>query len=389
MSAGARRALLAVGPPVLAFALARAVLSAAGASAGVPPSRAGSWCRFDCAHYVSIALRGYEVFPCLDGAPDAGLWCGNAAWLPGYPLLVRAGHALGAPPRWSALAVSASFALLTLGLVWAASAEPRDPAAAPPGPGDPGRLANLSLAAFFPGAVYLHAISPLAVLAFAACLALLLAAQDRPAAAGLAGAAAAFTYPPGALLAPVLSIGFLLGEGPVRRRVVRAAASGALAAAGLAAVAVLQFHDTGRWGAFSLVQSGYGYSPRNPATSIAARVAPLFRAPFPGAGEAAAAQTLLVTLLVGAGGAGAVLAARGRGPAAARARFVGLYVAAAWLLPLVIGEEGGGLHRREAALLPLVLLTPRLPPALTGALAAAAAIVAYAVALLFFRSQLL
>jgi hypothetical protein len=122
---------------------------------------------------------------------------------------------------------------------------------------------------------------------------------------------------------------------------------------------------------------------------VVARVAPLFRAPFEGAGEAGAAQTLLVAVLVGAAATGAVLATRHGGPAAARARFVALYVAAAWLLPLAIGEEEGGLHRREAALVPLVLLTPRLPPVVAATLAAAAAVVAYGLALLFFRSEIL
>jgi hypothetical protein len=65
-----------------------------------------------------------------------------------------------------------------------------------------------------------------------------------------------------------------------------------------------------------------------------------------------------------------------------------LYVIAAWLLPLAIGEHEGGLHRREAALLPLVVLTARLPAPLQAAFAGAAAVVAYAVALLFFRGQL-
>jgi hypothetical protein len=387
LTAAAWRALLAVGPPVLAFSLARTVLSAAATSAGLPAVRAGSWCRFDCAHYVSIALRGYEIFPCPAGSREAGLWCGNAAWLPGYPLLVRAGHALGAAPRWSAFATSALFSLLTLVLLWTALGDART--ATDGRTGGPGRLAALTLAALFPGAVYLHAIAPLAPLAFAASGALVLAGAGRPAAAGLAAAAAAFTYPPGAVLAPVLAAGFLLGEGPARRRLAPAATSAALAAGGLVAAAALQHHDTGRWDAFSLVQSGYNYSLRNPLATVGSRVAPLFRAPFEGAREATAAQTLLVVLLLAAAGAGAFIAVRGGGPGAARARFVALYVAAAWVLPLAIGEEDGGLHRREAALVPLVLLMPRLPPAVTAVLAAAAALVAYAVALLFFRSEIL
>jgi hypothetical protein len=374
----------AVVPPLLAFALARSVLGAAALSAGVAPSRPGSWCRFDCAHYVRIALHGYELAPCPADSHDAGLWCGNAAWLPGYPLLIRAAHSLGMSPRGAALAVSAAFALAALGLLWLALAGP------PSGTAVPSRAAAaaaLGLAAFFPGTVYAHALSPLGVFGCAVVASLLLAAGGREVAAGLAGAAAAFTYPPGFLLPPVLAAGFVLGPGTLALRVRRGATAAALSAAGLAAVAALQYVDTGEWRAFALVQGDYHYSLRNPIVSLAERIGPLLRPPFAGASEALAGQTLLVLLLVAAAAGGALAAARASA-FAARERFVGLYVIAAWLLPLVIGEEEGGLHRREAALLPLVLLTARLPAPLQAVLAGTAAVVAYGVALLFFRGQL-
>jgi hypothetical protein len=371
-------------PPLLALAVARALLGAAAVSAGVPPSRPGSWCRFDCAHYMRIAQHGYELAPCPADSHDAGLWCGNAAWLPGYPLLTRAAIHLGLPPRGAALAVSALFALATLTLLWAALA------GALAGPGAPSRtaaVAALALAAFFPGTVYAHAISPLGVFGGLAVASLLLAARDRPLAAGLAGAAAAFTYPPGLVLAPVLGTGFLLGPGTSRARLGRATVGAALAASGFPAVMTLQHLDTGHWWGFALVQGDYHYALRSPLASLAGRIAPLFTSPFEGAGEAPAAQTLLVVLLVACGAVALWLSGRGSAVTPVQ-RFVALYVAAVWLLPLVIGEEEGGLHRREAALLPLVLLTARLPAPVQAALAGVAALVAYALALLFFRGQL-
>jgi hypothetical protein len=382
----------AVLPPLLAFALARAVLGAAAISAGVPPCKPGSWCRFDCAHYVRIALHGYELAPCFAGSHDAGLWCGNAAWLPGYPLLARAGHALGLPPRGAALTVSGAFALATLALLWAAlGGLPAGPlgcslgAAAPP---SRAAIAALALAAFFPGAVYAHAISPLGVFGCAAVAALVLAARGRPLAAGLAGAAAAFTYPPGFLLAPVLGAGFLLGPGTLPSRIRRAAVSAGAAASGFAAVLALQQHDTGEWRAFFLVQGSYHYRLQSPLGPLVGRIAPLLRPPLGDRRDTLAAQTLLVALLVGAAVVASLLAARASA-FGDRERFVALYVLAAWLLPLVIGEEQGGLHRREATLLPLVMLTVRLPVPVQVALTVVAAVLAYAVALLFFRSQLL
>ena len=369
-------------PPLLAFAVSRLVLSTAALAAGVSPAQPGSWCRFDCGHYTTIAVRGYEIAPCPAGSRDEGALCGNTAWLPGYPLLVRALHTLGIRPRRAAVLVSAAFALLSLALIWAALAgpwaggeEPRDRAA----------LA-LCIAAVFPGTVYLHAISPLAVYGVAALLALIFASRGRPLAAGLAGAAAAFTYPPGFLLAPVLGTGFLLEAGALAVRARRAALSAGVAAAGFFAVTLVQYVDTGRWWAFGLIQSHYNYSLRSPLRTLGARIAPLFLPPFEGASEAPSAQTLLVALLVGGTVGGALLAGRLR--LGVRERFVALYAVVVWLLPLVIGEEEGGLHRREAALLPLVLLTARLPAPVLAAFAAAASVVAWLLALLFFRGQI-
>jgi hypothetical protein len=243
------------------------------------------------------------------------------------------------------------------------------------------------VAAFFPGAIYAHAISPLGVFGFAAVASLLLAARGRAVAAGLAGAAAAFAYPPGVLLAPALGAGLLLGAGAPAERARRAALGAVTAAAGFAAVLALQQLEAGQWRAFFLVQGGYHYGIRNPFAALGERLAPLVQPPLRGTADTLAAQTLLVVLLMAAATVAAILAARASafGPAE---RLVALYVLAAWLLPLVIGEQEGGLHRREATLLPVVLLTARLPAPVQAVLAGAAAAVAYGVALLFFGGQL-
>ncbi len=167
----------------------------------------------------------------------------------------------------------------------------------------------------------------------------------------------------------------------------RATTAALTVAAGLPAAWAVQHADTGSWSGFALVQSGYRYGLRSPLSALVERVGPLFRAPFEGAAEAPAAQTLLVLALVLSAATGAVLAAR-RGVFSPRDRFAAFYLAAAWLLPLVIGEVEGGLHRREATLLPLVLLTAHLPRPWQWLLLIPAAAVAYALALVFLRSQL-
>lgn len=375
----------AVLPPLLAFALARSVLSAAALSAGVPPSRPGSWCRFDCAHYVQIALHGYELAPCPADSPDAGLWCGNAAWLPGYPLLIRAVHSLGAPPRGAAVIVSGLSAFLTLALLWKVLLA----RAGSTGSVRPAALLALALAAFFPGGLYAHAIYPLGPFGLATVLCLVAAARGRAVAAGLAGAAAAFTYPPGLVLAPVLAAGFLLeGRTDFASRLRRAVTGALLTVAGFGAVLVMQHHDTGSWRAFVLVMGGYHHSLGNPLRAIAERVRPAFHAPFDMTTAVPGAQTLLVLILVASAAVALARAARA-GTLGRLDLFVSLQTAAFWLLPLFLGGIAYGLHRRETTLLPLVLLTVRLPPAWQGLLAAAAAGLTYPLALLFFRSCLI
>jgi hypothetical protein len=100
------------------------------------------------------------------------------------------------------------------------------------------------------------------------------------------------------------------------------------------------------------------------------------------------AQTLFVLILV-ASAAVAVARAAKAGTLGRLDLFVSLQTAAFWLLPLSLGGIPEGLHRRETTLLPLVLLTVRLPPAWQGLLAAAAAALTYPMALLFFRGNLI
>jgi hypothetical protein len=379
----------AVLPPVAAFALARALLSAAAVAAGVEPLRPGSWCRFDCGHYVRIALYGYELAPCPADSYFAGSWCGNTAWLPGYPMLIRAVHSLGASPRGAGVLVAGLCAFLTLALLWNVLLPRAARTGASVGGMAPGALLALALAAFFPGGIYAHAIYPLGPFGLATVLCLVTAARGQAVAAGLAGAVAASAYPPGLVLAPVLATGFLLdGGADLASRVRRAVTGALLTVAGFGAVLVVQHHDTGSWKAFALVMGSYHHRVGNPLRAIAGRVRPAFHAPFDMTTAIPAAQTLLVLVLVTSAAVAVARAARA-GTLERLDLFVSLQTAGFWLLPLFLGGIVEGLHRRESTLLPLVLLTVRLPPAWQGLLAAAAALLTYPMALLFFRAQLI
>jgi hypothetical protein len=376
-------------PPVVAFVLVRLLLSVAVLSEGLSPLRAGSWCRFDCAHYVRIAVSGYELAPCA-AESEAGLWCGNAAWFPGYPLVIRAARAVLPAPRHAAVLVAGIFACLTLVILWTALAPPGGADRGPWAPGDRvSAVAALALAAFFPGGLYAHVISPIGLYGCATVVSLLAAARGKVVAAGVAAAVAALTYPPGVLLVPVLAAGFVLeGRGPYFTRLGRAALGAGLACLGLVAVLAIQHHDTGSWWAYALVQSGYHNSPQIPTSTLAERITPLFRAPFEGLAEAPAAQTLFVLVIIASAVVAAARPARD-GRFVAGGAFVELYVGAAWLLPLIVGEVEGGLHRREATLLPVVLLTARLPAFWQVLLAVVAAALTWPMARLFFRGLLI
>lgn len=366
--------------------MARIVLGFAADAAPVEPPPHARWIHADSGHYLRIAVDGYASFPCPPVMSTEGKWCGNAAWLPGYPLLVRATRLLGVENRRgplgrAAVVVSAAFTLAGLCALWIGRLRSEAPARG---------LLALGLAAFFPGSIYAHAVFPLAPFGLFTTLALLLAARGREWGAGLAAAAAAFTYPLGALLAPTLALFFWFdGSGALIRRLLRGLVAGFLAACGAAAVLVVQRFYTGSWLAFALAQGSYTYTMTGALRTIYERIRPLWEPPFEGAWEAIGAQTLFVFVLVAAAVLAVGRAARRSAPGLGPLEHVTVLACLGfWVLPLITGEVGTGLHRREGALLPLVLVTVRLPAPLQAAFLAAAVAIAYPMALLFFRDLL-
>ena len=79
----------AVLPPLLVFCAVRWLMATAAATVGFDAWKAESWVRWDAGHYMAIATTGYEYFSC---ARIGGRWsdaCGNAAWFPLYPWVMR------------------------------------------------------------------------------------------------------------------------------------------------------------------------------------------------------------------------------------------------------------------------------------------------------------
>jgi hypothetical protein len=356
-------------PPVVAFALARLLLSWAAVSVDIDPLRSRSWCRSDCGLYLDIAMRGYRTVPC---AADPELTCGNAGWMPLFPLIVKGLRAAGVRTRRAAAIVSALATLATLGVLWAVHlvSWPRRLG-----------LPTLALAAVFPGVVYHHASFPISLFTLLCLVWLAGLVRDRTAAAAVAAPLAAFTYTTGLLLGPAtLGAGLLAFRSEWRRWLVVAAAT----ALGPLAVVVWHQYALGTWDAFWQTQAKYGHGLYNPLATLVERLEPL-RAGWAADPHAAipAAQTLLVLLWVATL---AVVGLRSRATLDRNDVILLVFVALYWLVPLVAGRAA--LHRAESTLLLSVLLARRLPVPILVAFAVASGVMAWAMGRLFFASVL-
>ena len=372
---GERRAVRlgrTLGPPLAAF-MATRVVSVVGAKlAGVDPLQASSWVRWDSLWYLRIASGGYRLESCPGGT---SMFCGTTGWFPGYPALIAAGARLGLRPEWAGLLVSALAQLALLAILWIVLLRE-----VPAGR----RWALLLLAAVFPGGIYAEAVFPVSTVLLLMLGFLVAVGESRFGWAALCGAAAAFTYPTGCLLAPVYALWLLISAREARgdwRRLLPIFGP----ALGLGAVLVLMAVQTGFWDAFFRNQvQGFGYGLSDPLATLAARLSPL--ASWNRAGRAhvaAACQTVLVLVVVGWAGAEAL-----RSRSEPTSALFGLLLAAYWLFPLLLGGRIS-LYRAEALLLPAVWLLRRAPAPALGLLLAAAIGVAVPMDRAFFEGTLI
>ena len=354
-------------PPLVAWAAAAGSLAAAANAFSYAPLTSTTWARWDSGLYEQIARNGYTLFPCGDGT-----WCGNAAWFPAYPWLVRALHLFGLPVLGTAVVVSWSFAAATLFLLWRTFLERRVRAAA---------LGALLYAAFAPGQVYDYAVFPQAMLAFWTLAHLWLLHRGRWLAAGACGAVAVLTYPAGALLIPVSAVWLLTESGvPLPDRLGRIARTTGVMLAALGAFVLDQYLETGHWDAFRLKQDSYNHRLQVPFAATAHALHPVFHASPFALTTAPALQTAVVTTVLLVVFVHAVL----RLPSLDRLGILLLlWALVTWALPLA--QTNVSLPRGQATLLPLAVLVARLPGPLTLVLTAAAAAVAIPIEKLFLH----
>ena len=381
MSAEARAGRVATWllPPGAAYLGAQVLYWAAADRSGLDYLLVATHARWDSGIYVAIARRGYWLARCRPGPVNpAAHWCGSAAWFPLYPLGMRLLGALGVPLGRGGLLLAEASAFASLLLVWwLLQARPTAT-----------NLGCLALAAVFPGSIYDHALFPVSLATAASLLFLGLLARDRWAAAGAAGAVAAAAYQTGVLLAGVVPVWLLWRRRPgLLARLGQGAATAGLVAAGLLLVAGLQQAQLRHWDGFLLVEARYGTGLHNPAVTFAANATAPRR---PGTASRLAGlpaprdQFLLVTGILLLGAAATV--------AAGRPTPLEVVVLADsllfWLAPLVAGGHVAQ-YRAQALLLPSVLLLRRLPAPVPAILAAAAAVVAWRMAGLFYHDVLI
>lgn len=379
-------------PPLLALLLATTALFVAAFRTGDnPPGDVHSWARWDSGYYTAIADHGYYTRPCttndlppharVTGEPVSHYLCGNITWFPFYPLAIKAVHLVTTLSLLhSALLVSFVSWYLVLLLVWAFLQPSRGPAT---------RWLCLFLAAFFPGHVYYATVFPISLL-LAGVLGALWFAVRRPSwpASGVAGVIAGASYPSGAVLAPSVVVGALLGR--LRGRAwapVAGAAGGALA--GFVGVLVYAQVSVGRWNAYFLGQKRYGVGLNNPFATLDDRLRPLWSpvsASLPAFRDVTARQSLLVIALVVLALV-ATLAVRELRAVTAEQWLLLTTGGAMWVFPFVAGGFVSA-YRAESVALPLVVLLRQLPWwAVAPALAAAVA-VAWQMDPLFFTGVL-
>jgi hypothetical protein len=389
--APATRTLRGWWPPVAVWIAALGALWAIALAHGHDPWHAATWSRWDSAHYAEIADHGYALHRC-----DTS-WCGNTAWLPGYPLLMAGLHVLGVPLLTAGVALAWLCNGAVLVTLWHLFLRELRPFAA---------WGGLLFAGWAPGQVYDYAVYPLSLLVLLSVAYLHVLRQRRWILAGLAGAGAAATYPLGVALALTGPAWILLTVGRGR---VRAIATACLpVAVGVAAVIAAQRIQTGRWTAYFDVERTYEHGLHDPFGAITNAVILWHRTQSLEPENVKGLQTLVVSAILLAVVAHAARRVRngksgarhGRGPCQApEARGRGschvpeatnlfvIWALVTWAVPLTQGNIS--VQRSQAALAPLAVLVARLPRPLL--LVAVAAVVALSepVARLYFDGRLI
>ena len=209
-----------------------------------------NWQRFDSGHYLSIATKGYELFPC-DSKNSYSIngkeMCGNTGWFPGYPFLIKSVDILFNDALLIAGLLSKLFYILSLFMVL--------------------KLAQIKeitfrnilfvlLAAFNFGFIYYNAIFPVSAVLFFVLAALYFFIRRKIVFTGLFCFLAAFFYPSGILLSLVFTISVLLRKNErIKQKVSSLIIPALLGGLGIVCVFFIFQLTVNDWTAFFKVQA--------------------------------------------------------------------------------------------------------------------------------------
>jgi hypothetical protein len=347
---------------------------------------AEAWGRFDTWHYLAIANDGPQLHRCGEGSEwPADEWCGSSGWLPLYSWVVKGTVTVtGLRPVAAGVLVSRVCFAAELALLWFAVLGRRR---------DVRSLLALGLAALSAGVVYQVAVFPISLVVLLTTTMAVLLARQRWALAGLAAGLVSVAHTMGALavaagLACVLVAQLVPASGarPGWRETARRAGT-FVGPAATCFLVMLGWYEVsvGEWNAPYLVQRHYGHHLQNALGVLVERVGQAI-SPEPGMQRWPRLQTTLV--------AGTVLASLGVSlrhwrdlDEAERCIAVGSVLW--WLAPLSYGGGLASYYRLEAFLLPVAVLSRRLPAWLQGLLLVAYALTAYEMTKLFFTGGLI
>ena len=362
------RVAVAILPPALVFAGVRWLFALAASRAGFDASNPFTWRHWDSGHYLDIAARGWELFSCasLGGRPQDA--CGNSAWFPLYPWLLRPLMALGLRRETAGVWVSGLAALAMLVVLWNLLLRQRRLKG----------LVVLAMAGVFPGAVYAHAIFPTSLALLCMVRAGTALARGRWVLVGLSGGFLSMTYVTGVLLAVPNAIAAWLRTRALRPALV----AGGLPVAGFGAVLLAQQLLVGHWDAwYRTYQKGLP-AVAQPLAAFLAVVEPVLSQDLPRRTIAFQALTVMGVLILGLVTT-TVTRSWGDPPRAWAAMAALLF----WAFPLFAGR-GVSLYRADALVLPVLLLLVDLPVWVLTPLLLWFALLAEAMGELFFRNYL-
>lgn len=377
----------AVLPPILVWLAMRAVDTVGALRfTNALGFEAKPWTRLDAFNYLAIASSGRTLTRCPASIVHLthATWCGTAAWLPGFPYVVRA---VAAVTGWTdagaaVLVVNAAtlsyLALAWVGVLWR-------------GPLLRG-LAVLALLALFPGSVFSLALFPVALGLLGIVGSAVAVHRNRPLLASLLLGLAVIAYPSAIYATPALIV-VLAVTGTEGRRA-RRAALGLLAPLPLVAMFVhdaIVFH---RWSIYLVMQRESNatlFPPHNPfsqAWHLVVRQDAFAQLLQPHAKGWIAAQFLVATILVVTMATTCWRCRHRPDFSIALDLYPALIGVAVYSGVLLSGVLGGWL-RSVATAAPVVLLGRRLPTWAVTALLVVTAVVTAGISTYYFSRALL